>query len=85
MNVTSAWPCGPSSISFTEPAFVPPTTTSLPLTSWPAFWNSAVTSYSSPPLVSRTTTATTAITSATRAAMRPITSELSLALALQSP
>ena len=34
---------GETSISLTDPTFAPPTRTSLPLTSWPAFSNSAVT------------------------------------------
>ena len=47
--VTTASPSSPSPISFTEPAARPPTMTWFPGTSWLAFWNSAVISYSSSP------------------------------------
>ena len=35
--VTTAWPSSVMSMSFTDPALVPPTSTRLPLTSWDAF------------------------------------------------
>src|SRR5215216_6516309 len=73
--VTIALAESSSSMSEIEPMGWPPTRTSLPGTSWPAFWKTALTLYgSAPPNIARATSATAAISAASaiiRATVEP--------------
>ena len=64
-----------NSMSEIVPMGWPPTRTSLPGTSWPAFWKTALTLYwSEPPNIARATSATAAISAASariRATVEP--------------